>query len=293
MVIKKHKKTTPLIVYVVTPSLNKSFKFQSDWPYNNSQIYLLQPIVRDIKNDKELLFEDNKDEYILTAKVKYDNDKKLVSQKIYLDKNLNLKKVEVLDKKNNVKMRMTVLDYSLKENFDDNYFKFNESYEDKIDESQSNNQQVKNNNQNKTNSQQEDGNNQDASNNKTEQKNSEPNNQEQSQSKIEDIVYPMYLPLNTYLSSQDKVSTESGERVIMTFSGEKPFLLVQETAKMNNTTDFVNGDPYLIQDTIGAVTDYSVSWIDNGVEYNVMSDTMKIDELISVAESITTKAIGK
>ena len=31
-------------VYVITPSLNKTFKFQSEWPYNNSQIYLLQPI---------------------------------------------------------------------------------------------------------------------------------------------------------------------------------------------------------------------------------------------------------
>ena len=41
-------------VYVVTPSLKKSFKFQSDWPYNNSQIYLLQSIVQDIKNDKNL-----------------------------------------------------------------------------------------------------------------------------------------------------------------------------------------------------------------------------------------------
>ena len=29
-------------VFVLTPSLNKSFKFQSDWPHNNSQIYLLQ-----------------------------------------------------------------------------------------------------------------------------------------------------------------------------------------------------------------------------------------------------------
>ena len=32
-------------VYVVTPSLNKSFKFQSDWPYNNSQVYLLNSIL--------------------------------------------------------------------------------------------------------------------------------------------------------------------------------------------------------------------------------------------------------
>ena len=28
-------------VYVLTPSIGKSFKFQSDWPYNNSQVYLL------------------------------------------------------------------------------------------------------------------------------------------------------------------------------------------------------------------------------------------------------------
>ena len=35
-------------VYVLTPSLNKSFKFQSDWPNSNSQIYLLQSIIDDI-----------------------------------------------------------------------------------------------------------------------------------------------------------------------------------------------------------------------------------------------------
>ena len=40
-------------VFVLTPSLNKSFKFQSDWPYNNSQSYLLQNILNDIENDDE------------------------------------------------------------------------------------------------------------------------------------------------------------------------------------------------------------------------------------------------
>ena len=35
-------------VFVLTPSLNKSFKFQSDWPYNNSQIYLLGSIIDDL-----------------------------------------------------------------------------------------------------------------------------------------------------------------------------------------------------------------------------------------------------
>ena len=45
-------------VYVVTPSLNKSFKFQSDWPYNNSQVYLLDSILNDINNDSEKTFEE-------------------------------------------------------------------------------------------------------------------------------------------------------------------------------------------------------------------------------------------
>ena len=177
-------------------------------------------------------------------------------------------------------MRMTVLEYNLKENFDDDYFKLNESYnEETKDEKEQSAKKEENKNNEQIN---------EKSNNNTEEQ-----NKEEPQSKIEDIVYPMYLPLNTYLSNQDKVSTEAGERVIMTFSGDKPFLLVQETAATNNTTDFVNGDPYLILDTIGAVTDYSVSWINNGVEYSVVSDVLKIDELISVAQSISPKAIGK
>ena len=64
-------------VYVVTPSLNKSFKFQSEWPYNNSQIYLLQPLLIDLKNDDKVTLEEKDSKYILTAKVNYINDKNL------------------------------------------------------------------------------------------------------------------------------------------------------------------------------------------------------------------------
>ena len=44
-------------LYVVTPSLNKSFKFDSVWPENSSQAYLLQNLVTDIKNDNEKTLE--------------------------------------------------------------------------------------------------------------------------------------------------------------------------------------------------------------------------------------------
>src|SRR5699024_10398009 len=38
-------------VFVLTPALNKSFKFHTDWPENSSQPYLYQSLVHDVLND--------------------------------------------------------------------------------------------------------------------------------------------------------------------------------------------------------------------------------------------------
>ena len=62
-------------VYVLTPSLNKSFKFQSEWPYNNSQSYLVQTILKDIKNDEEKMFTEENGSYIFVVKANYSNNK--------------------------------------------------------------------------------------------------------------------------------------------------------------------------------------------------------------------------
>ena len=242
-------------VYVITPSLNKSFKFQSDWPYNNSQIYLLQPIITDLNSDSERLFEKTNDGYILTSKVDYSSEKDFNIQKIYIDKDKNIKKVEVLDDNNNVKMCLTIIDIDYKAKFDNNYFEAS-NYVKQIEE------------------------------------NKETNNNTTT-SKIEDIVYPMYVPIDTQLLSQDIIETTNGERVILTFSGESAFTIVQETLNDTQTTNYIYGDPYLILDTVGSITDYSVSWISNGVEYSVMSDNLEIDELLTVAQSISVKTVGK
>ena len=49
------------MVYVVTPSLNKSFKFQSEWPSNSSQSYLLNPLLNDVKTDSSTTLEETND----------------------------------------------------------------------------------------------------------------------------------------------------------------------------------------------------------------------------------------
>ena len=116
---------------------------------------------------------------------------------------------------------------------------------------------------------------------------------EESNLEIKEIVYPMYVPTETYLTSQNVVNTNSGERVILTFSGESQFTLIQENVLSNFNQSFVYGEPYLVLDTIGAITDTSVSWISDGIEYSVISDTMSLDELLTVAQSISVEPIGK
>lgn len=247
-------------VYVLTPSLNKSFKFQSEWPYNNSQIYLLQPILSDIEKDENKEFEKLKNGYIITSKVNYSTEKDFKKQKVYFDSDKNITKIEIIDDNNTVKMCLNIINIEYGIEFDKDYFSINK-YQKQVEEE------------------------------KTEDKN-------QSESKtqssvIEDVLYPMYVPVDTYLTAQDIVSTENGERVILTFSGESNFIFVQENLSDLDSTNYVYGDPYLILDSVGAITDYSVSWISDGVEYSVMSDTMSVDELLVVAQSVSIETVGK
>ena len=105
----------------------------------------------------------------------------------------------------------------------------------------------------------------------------------------------MYIPKNTSLESQDKVDNETSERVILTFAGANPFVFVQETSKMNDNMVItpVEGEPVLLTSGVGAITDSSVSWIDNNVEYYVMTSSLSQEEMLSVVNSVSVMPIGK
>ena len=243
-------------VYVVTPSLNKSFKFQSDWPNNNSQVYLLDSLLKDIKNDEERVFEETNDGYIITTKVTYPNNTNLVKQKITLDKDLNFKTVEVLDSNDIPQMIMQFNSIDLKANFDDNFFDL-DSIIEQIDMDENNN-------------------------GGTEEETEESN-------VIDDIIYPLYIPTGTSLVDKEKVAKTDGERIILTFDGEKPFLLVEETVSIEDEFSVIPtyGEPFLLADTVGALSSNSITWVSNGIEYYIVSDAMSQIELIEIANSIS------
>jgi len=257
-------------VYVVTPSLNKSFKFQSDWPYNNSQAYLLTSLLDDLMNDETKTFEEVEDGYIFTTIVNYPNNQKLVKQKIYIDKDINVDKVEVLDTDNNVQIKMEFDKIDYNSEFKEDYFDLNKLITEK-EEINSNEQ----------------GNNADIETNE--------NSETKETATIEDIIYPMYLPANTYLTNQEKVDKEDGQRLILTFDGDSSFMLIEETVSIEDEHQIIPtyGDLELLSDTIAVVNDNSVNWVSNGIEYYVISDVISKNELLEVARSISVIPVSK
>jgi len=241
-------------VYVLTPSLNKSFKFESEWPYNNSQVYLIQSLMNDIKNDNSLSFEEKEDNYIFTTSVNYPNNRNLIKQTIKYDKKLNLKEVNVLNEKGNTEIKMVFKQIDTSPTFDEEYFNLNKNLETAVID-----EQVK------------------------------------TVDSIEDTIFPMFLPENTTLSSQEVITKDVGERIILTFSGDKPFVLVEETVSIREDLEIIPtlGEPTLLIDTVGSLSTNSISWISGGMEYYIASEVLSQDELVMVAKSIGTIPVMK
>lgn len=295
-----------MCVIVVTPSLNKSFKFQSDWPHNNSQIYLLGSLVEDLSNDENKTVEETKDGYTLTSKVNYPNNKKLVNQKIKLDKNYEVKEAIVVDDSDNTQIKMVFNKIDLKSEFDDNYFKLSELIKEDTREENNNTNTNENTNTNTNTNENKDTDtndnkgtteDKDTNTNTNENTNTNTNNSEKTENTatIDDIIYPMYLPTNTYLDSKETINTDDGQRLILTFSGASPFTLIEETVSYEEEHVIIPtfGELTHLSDTVGVVNDNSVNWFSNGIEYFVVSDKLSTDELLEVARSISVLPVSK
>ena len=111
---------------------------------------------------------------------------------------------------------------------------------------------------------------------------------------MDDIVYPLYLPSNTYLSTKDTVNTESGNRVILTFTGDSPFTLIEEKTVANSEFEIipVYGEPLMLSETMGALSSNSLYCTSNNVDFYLSSDKLSGNELLTIAESITGSSLS-
>lgn len=244
-------------VYVITPSLNKSFKFESSWPNNSSQSYLLKSLQSDINKDDKLLLKKLKDGYMLKVAVNYPNNEELKYEEIYFDNDINLKKVVVYDNDNKERIITEFNKIDYKKHNTENDFKL-ENYITEV---------------------------------KPEEKTCEGENCDKTTLNVlDDIIYPLYLPGNTYLTSSEKIDNEDNKRVILTFAGDKNFTIIEEAIKPSNEFEIksVYGDPVFINDIIGVMGDNSIKWDKGAVSYYLTSNNLSLSELNMVAASLNS-----
>jgi len=244
-------------VLVLTPSLNKQFKFQSEWPHTSSQVYLYQSLLTDILSAETTGFEvcEDTDSYRFTIGADYHANGELTQQVIQFDrKNLTPSHIEVRDVEGTPRLTMQFDTFEWNHEIGDDYFVADaimELAQDVMGEGVI-----------------------------------------VSVTNVEDaLLYPTYLPDGSDFVDKTTIATTNGERVIMTFAGDHEFTIIQESARVRQTMapEIMQGEPVMVNGTVAAITDNTLSWQRNGVEFFLVSNTLDRDELITVASSITAQ----
>lgn len=239
-------------VFVLTPALNKSFRFQSDWPKNSSQAYLYESLITDILEDKQAKFSATKSHYVFETKTRYQNNKMLPIQEIKLNKkNLSPVSVKVMDPDRNSLVTVEFSEVKFDASFDKDAF--------------------------------------DMKKNMTRVQLEVPVMADVNDKEFT-VKYPMAEIPGVTLVDEKEITTEDGKRVVLTYEGsDKSFTLIQEKANampaMSSPIN-VTGQPVDLGFTIGAMTETSISWTHMGVEYMLASSSLSPEELEMVAKSV-------
>ncbi|WP_226585450.1 LolA family protein [Halobacillus litoralis] len=246
-------------VYVLTPALNKSFKFQSEWPQNTSQPYLYASLLNDIKADSDAEFTASENYYKFKTKTNYQNNKTLPFQEIYFDKkSYQPVMVKVFDQDMNALVEVQFANFAKDSSLKKEDFDVDKNMAMAPTEAPVANMEGE---------------------------------------ELEEVLYPQET-FGAELAEEREVKTEEGKRVIMTYAGEKNFTLVQEKAVVQPASAQysvqVNGEPVQLSDgVIAALENNILEWNHNGTTYQLASNELTQAEMVSVASSINNGTMVK
>ena len=243
-------------VFVLTPALNKSYRFQSDWPSNSSQPYLPESLVKDLMQDKEATFKTTNNGYIFETKTNYQNKQLLPTQEITFNKKgLTPQSVKLLDTDKNVVLNVKFKSVKYNANFDNDAFDVKKNMTSAI---------------------------------------SSPTLPTAADGQSNYLVtqYPNYLMEGVSLDDQQDVKTKDGVQVFLSYKGKKSFTLVEQKSVVSETSTMmdVSGEPVDLGFTVGALSNKSISWSYKGTDFTIVSTNLTQDELIKVAKSVGQKA---
>lgn len=236
-------------VFVVTPSLRKTYKFQSEWPKQNSQAYLIGALAEDLLADEKVKMEENDKSYIFTAATRNNHKSIMPTQKIVVDKKTMLPtSVSVLNEAQEEQMIITFKNIDLGMQHKESEYAV-EKFSDG-EETASASAEVVN----------------------TEFQTYYPTIDWATLADEEKVAEE---------GSERVILTFDGEK---SFTLVQQPIVYDETSTL---PVYAPGDPADLGFTIGAITDNSISWERDGMSFFIASDNLTKDEMIAVASSLT------
>lgn len=251
-------------VFVLTPHLNKSFRFQSGWPENHAQVYLYESLVKSILDDEQRVFTEEEGKYAFEVKADYQN-RSLTTQKIWLGTDLAPVKVDVMDSNKNVMVTVDFANFEADAKFDSDSFNKDRNMETSMLPSSI-----------------------------PTMANGEPKEEPKEEPKGSfGVIQPTYVPEGVTFTGVQKADTAEGPQVVLRYKGDYNFTLIEERPKAA-TVSYPNGEIIDLGHTVAVMTGErkkTMTWTYDGVEYLLTGDLPE-EEMISVAKS-TFNQIGK
>ncbi|MDV2583387.1 LolA family protein [Alkalibacillus haloalkaliphilus] len=242
-------------VFVLTPSINKSYKFQNDWPKQHSQPYLYTSLVSDIISDSEREFQMTDNYYVFKVKTNYKGNQQLPFQEVYFHKgSYDPALVRVQDHNGETIVEVDFTSFEFDVEISDEEF--------------------------------------DTEQNLAEGAVSVPTMAELEDRDME-VYFPSFVPEGVEASSEEVVDFEDGERVILSYEGEKPFTLVQERFDSYPTSLMVpvhaGGDMVDLGFAVGHLTNNSLEWELDGMRFVLASESLTVNEMVHIAQSVESQ----
>lgn len=270
-------------VFVVAPSLGKTYKFQSDWPEQNSQGYLIGALSEDIKADAEATMTEKDNTYIFETVTRNNHKKVLPTQEIHIDKKTLLPKhVSILDENKEEQIRITFKKISLGTERKVSDYAVDTSEQKPEKDSKADSE-----------SDEEGSKDEEANEDGSEDEGANEEGQDATEDGDEQADLTTYYPSVQWegvsLVDEEAVKTTTGTRTFMTFGDAKKYTIVQERAMPAENTLPVSmeGDPVDLGFAVAAITDTSLRWESDGIMFFIASDSLSQDEMIEVALSMT------
>jgi outer membrane lipoprotein-sorting protein len=246
-------------VFVLTPHLNKSFRFQSEWPEKHGQVYLYESLVKSIENDKTGKFQSEGGQYTFEVKADYQN-RSLTMQKIVLNKSLEPVRVDVMDSNMNAVLTVQYNSFEMDPKFDADSFDKERNMQAAILDSVPTMAGLP----------------------------------EDKHKESFGVIEPNYLPKGVALKSTDKVNNGENEQIILLYKGKYPFSLIESKSQATAASS-VTGEPVDLGYTVGVMVEEdakkTLHWDDEGVDYT-LSGAMPVEEMVEIAKSMFNQ-VGK